>query len=253
VITAIGMPGTLVRIDSPAVAVDPDLSAIVLCYREGERIVAVLDRLWVELTSADVAFELVLVGNYHAGADDPTPAVLERWAQGREGVVVLAREKQGAMGWDMRTGLAAARGGVMIVTDGDDQTPPEDIMRMYRELRQRGAEVMKGRRTTRHDGFYRGAISVIYNGLFRLLFRPGRIWDINGKPKALTRRAYEAMELTSDDWFIDAEIVLQAKRLGFGVAELPVEFHVAERASWVRASAIAEFLRNMARARFRRS
>ena len=80
-----------------------------------------------------------------------------------------------------------------------------------------------------------------------------RVWDVNGKPKGLTRAAYEALELESDDWFIDAEILLSARRRGLAVAELPVVFHRnEERESFVRPTAILEFLRNMARHRFRR-
>jgi hypothetical protein len=61
------------------------------------------------------------------------------------------------------------------------------------------------------------------------------------------------MELQSDDWFIDAEIVLAARRAGLRVNELPVVFNRnEERASFVRADAILEFLRNMARARLKR-
>jgi hypothetical protein len=74
--------------------------------------------------------------------------------------------------------------------------------------------------------------------------------DINGKPKGLTRSAYERLELRSDDWFIDAEIVLEARRLGLTIGELPVVFRAnPERASFVKPSAILEFLRNMLRYR----
>ena len=56
------------------------------------------------------------------------------------------------------------------------------------------------------------------------------------------------------DWFIDAEIVLAARREGLQISELSVVFNRnEERASFVRASAILEFLRNMARSRLRRS
>ena len=157
------------------------------------------------------------------------------------------------MGWDMRSGLEAARGDVLIVLDGDAQNPVSDVARMYRALRESGADVMKGRRVLRHDGPYRRLVSIAYNALFRLLFRTRGLWDINGKPKALTRAAYERLDLRSDDWFVDAEIVLKARDLGLTIRELPVEFFEnEERASLVRPSAILEFARNMLRVRLRR-
>lgn len=228
----------------------PVLSAIVLCYRAGESIGIVVDPLYEQLQDAGVPFELVLVANYHDRQDDPTPEIVRHWAAEREHVTVVAKPKEGAMGWDMRSGLAAARGDYLLVIDGDAQNPPEDLFEMYRRMKANRADVMKGRRIARFDGPYRRVVSGVYNMLFMLLFRTRGLWDINGKPKGLTRAAYEQLELKSDDWFIDAEIVLEAQRKGMRVIEMPVIFRRNdERASFVRVSAIWEFLRNMARTR----
>jgi glycosyltransferase involved in cell wall biosynthesis len=220
----------------------------VLCYQAGETIHRVIDPLYGQLEGAGVAYEMVLVANEWPDRPDPTVAVVEAFAAQRDAVRVVTEVKQGAMGWDMRSGLAAAVGDYMVVMDGDAQNPVEDVLRMYRRMQETGVDVMKGRRIARFDGPYRRAISEVYNLAFVVLFGTRGIWDVNGKPKALTRAAYEALDLQSDDWFIDAEIVLSARRLGLTVAELPVIFHRnEERASFVRPAAILEFLRNMGR------
>jgi glycosyltransferase involved in cell wall biosynthesis len=230
----------------------PVLSAIVLCYRAGESIGIVIDPLYEQLQEAGLDFELVLVANYHEGQDDPTPDIVRRWASEREHVTVVAKPKQGAMGWDMRSGLAAAGGEYLLVIDGDAQNPPEDLFEMYRRMKANRADVMKGRRIARFDGPYRRVVSGVFNTLFMLLFRTRGLWDINGKPKGLTRAAYEQLDLSSDDWFIDAEIVLEAQSKGLRIIEMPVIFRRNdERASFVRVSAIWEFVGNMARARVR--
>ena len=228
----------------------PQLSAIVLCYRAEESIRQVIEPLYTDLTASGLPFELVLVANYDDGSEDRTPAVVRRFADGRENVRTLTDPKRGGMGWDMRHGFDAATGEYMVVMDGDAQNPIGDVLRMHREMQRTGADVMKGRRTTRGDGWYRRLVSGTYNALFLLLFRTRGLWDINGKPKGLTRAAYQRMDLSSDDWFIDAEIVLQARRAGMVMEEMPVTFGRLEgRDSFVRVSAIGEFLRNMARAR----
>jgi glycosyltransferase involved in cell wall biosynthesis len=236
--------------ESPA----PELSAIVLCYRAGESIHRVLGPLQEDLDISGVDYEMVLVANFDSDREDPTPDEVRAFAAGRDRVVTLIEPKQGAMGWDMRSGFDAARGEVMIVIDGDFQNPVDDVMRMYREMRRTGADVMKGRRVTRFDSLYRHFISFVYNLLFFLMYRTRGLWDINGKPKGLTREAYERLRpLRSDDWFVDAEIVIRAKRAGLTVSELPVVFRSnVERASFVRFSAIGEFLRNMVRFMWRR-
>lgn len=232
----------------------PDLSVIVLCYRAEQSILNVLEPLDALLRDADVAFELVLVANYWPGRGDTTSDIVRGWADSRRYTHVIAREKHGAMGWDMRSGLEVARGEVLVVIDGDEQNPVEDVLRMYGLLLQNGADVMKGRRIKRDDGLYRGVISVGYNVLFRLMFGTRGLWDINGKPKAMLRSGYERMTLTSDDWFIDAEIILAARKLGLRIEEMPVSFRENKnRSSFVRFEAIWEFAQNMWRHRFGRS
>lgn len=224
----------------------PALSAIVLCYRAGEGITAVIDPLHALLERSGMSYELVLVANYWPGQQDPTPDVARRFAATHVHTVVLDRQKQGGMGWDMRSGLSAARGAMLVVIDGDAQNPVEDVLRMYEFLRTTGADVGKGRRKNRGDGLYRWFISAGFNSIFCLLFRTWPLWDVNGKPKGLTRAAYNRMALESNDWFLDAEIVLSARRHGMRIAELPVTFlENKERSSFVRVSAIWEFLVHM--------
>ena len=228
----------------------PQLSAIVLCYRAGHAAPQVLGPLAQVLSQSGVPHELVLVANYDAGSNDPTPTVVHKWAQGRANVRVVSRAKEGAMGWDMRSGLETAKGSTLVVIDGDGQNPVEDVLRMYEEMERTGVDVCKGRRVVRDDGPYRRLLSAVYNLLFRVLFRTGDLADNNAKPKGQTRATYERMELSSDDWFIDAEIIIQARRLGLTISELPVVFRQnRERASFVKPGAILEFLSNMARHR----
>jgi glycosyltransferase involved in cell wall biosynthesis len=228
----------------------PGLSVIVLCYRAGDSLKEVIEPLHELLSSADVDFELVLVANYWPGQRDTTPAVARDFALAHDRTRVVAMPKEGAMGWDMRCGLEHARGDYLVVMDGDAQNPFEDALEIFRRLRASDADVMKGRRVRREDGLYRRLVSLVYNLLFAALFRTRGLWDINGKPKAVTRAAYSQMSLRSDDWFIDAEIVLQARGLGLHVEEMPVVFHEnEERSSFVRLSAIWEFIGNMVRFR----
>ena len=231
----------------------PELSAVILCYRAGENVRRVAAGFHAELAASGVPFELILVANYDNPADR-TPALAAEFARENERVEVLMEPKQGAMGWDMRRGLEAAKGSFLVVIDGDEQNPFEDVLRAYRLLVDSGADLVKGRRAERFDGPLRHLVSVVYNTLFLLLFRTRGLWDINGKPKGLRRSAYEQLRLSADDWFIDAEIVLQARDLGLKIKELPVVFHQNQaRRSFVRGEAVLEFLRNMARVRLGRS
>jgi glycosyltransferase involved in cell wall biosynthesis len=227
----------------------PDLSAIVLGYRAGASLDPLTRRLHESLADSGHSFEIVLVANYHEGADDETPAVAERLAQDLSGTRVVARAKDGGMGWDLRSGLEAATGDVLVVIDGDGQYATDDVVVAFERLRETGADVAKGRRATRGDGLYRRIVTTGFNLAFAILFPRRGVWDVNGKPKAITRPAYERLRLTSDDWFLDAELVLEAHRLRMQVCEFPVVYSEGARASFVRPGAILEFAGHMLRYR----
>jgi len=85
-----------------------------------------------------------------------------------------------------------------------------------------------------------------------LLFPSVNSIDVNSKPKILTRECYESLELLSDDWFIDAEIMINIGKLGIPFFELPIEFEkLKDRKSFVKPGAIIEFIINLIKYRLR--
>jgi glycosyltransferase involved in cell wall biosynthesis len=229
----------------------PDLSVVVLCYRSGDAARSYAARISKVLLDAGIDnYQLVLVGNYVAGSGDTTPDVVRELAAGDPRIVCSAVEKQGMMGWDMRSGLSLATGEHLAVIDGDGQVLVEDLVRIYRLLREQGLDLAKTYRTRRGDGLKRKLFSLVFNGLFHLLFPGLPARDINAKPKILTRSAYERLDLRSDDWFIDAEILIQARRLGFRIGEMETEFlGLTGRRSFIKMASVVEFLYNLLRYR----
>ena len=231
----------------------PALSLVVLCYRSEDyaaeftaRTVAVLEEAGIE------DYELVLVGNYVEGSADRTPEVVRELAAANPRIRCLAEPKRGWLGWDMRGGLEMARGDAIGVIDGDGQMPVSDVPTLYRLLRREKYDLVKTFRITRGDGLTRRLISNVFNKLFHLLFPGLQARDMNSKPKILTREAYRRMELRSDDWFIDAEIMIEARRLGLRVGEVPTGFlGLTGRRSFISAGAVLEFLGNLVRYRLR--
>ncbi len=233
-----------------APAEPPELSVVILCYREEDYVRECHAAVAAEIERLGVPYEIVLVANYVPGSADRTPRVAAEVAEKHERVTVVAKPKAGMMGWDMRTGLDATTGRVLAVIDGDGQTAPADILRAYRALRERGLDLCQGYRVTRQDGWKRRLVSRVYNGIFALLFPGTGLHDVNAKPKVMTRAAYESLRLTSDDWFIDAEIVIQARRHRLRLGEIRSAFGKGRgRPSYVKATAVLEFVKNLVRFR----
>jgi len=232
---------------------ETSLSVVILCYRSGPAIVRFVEQVENHVKESTPNYELVLVANYIEESNDTTREHVLKIAEANPKCKVLCKPKQGMMGWDMRLGMDAATGAYICVIDGDGQFPIESIAACYAEIITGKYDLVKTYRIKRGDGVYRKTISWVYNMFFRILFPGINFKDANSKPKILTREAYQKMDLKSDDWFIDAEIMLNVRDQHMRFYELPVEFFELEgRTSFVKPSAILEFIKNLVRHRLRR-
>lgn len=224
----------------------PKFSLALPFYNEEKNIIPVVTQLTNVLDQNGLDFELILVDN---GSQDQTGRLMRdlRSADQRLNTVTVPRNL--GYGWGVRQGLEAARGRWIGFMDGDAQIEPGDAVRFLLAVGD-DYDMIKVRRRKRQDGVIRSRISEIYIILFCLVFSLP-IYDINAKPVIFKRELLETLDLSSRDWFIDAELMLKADFLGLNIREVPVIFRrrKAGRSS-VKPSTIVEFLKNMTRYRF---
>lgn len=227
-----------------------ELSVVVLGYRANDRLRPFISELVNHLEKAQINYQIVLVGNYWPASGDATPQVVKELARVNPRIKPVIKPKKGMMGWDMRKGLAAADGQFIAVIDGDGQMPALDVLRVYWKIKEENLDFVKTFREKRLDNLWRKIISFFYNLIFRILFPGLKIKDVNSKPKILTRELFNKLNLISDDWFIDAEIMIQLRRYNLKIGEIPTIFNKSiERPSFVKISAIFEFIKNLIKAR----
>ena len=190
------------------------------------------------------------MANYVTGSNDRTPDIAKDIASQDPRIKALTREKEGMMGWDMKSGFAMATGEVIAVTDGDGQFPLSDVAKIYTKLITENLDMAKTYRIKRGDGLYRRILSAVYNFIFSIFFPGLSCHDANSKPKIFKADVLRKMELFSDDWFIDAEIMIQARRLNLKFGEISTQFtKLDSRTSFVKPGAIIEFIINIIRFR----
>ena len=231
---------------------NPELSVILLCYRSEDAIQSYVAYLKACLIRLNIDWEIILVGNYLAGLNDRTPEIIKNIACQDPRIKAIAREKVGMMGWDMKCGFEMASGKTIAVTDGDGQFPFDDVGRVYKKLIAEDLDMVKTYRVRRGDSLYRRILSSVYNFTFSIFFSGISCKDINSKPKIFKAEALHKMDLLSDDWFIDAELIIQTRRLKLNFAEISTHFtKLDSRKSFVKPRAIIEFIFNMILFRFR--
>jgi glycosyltransferase involved in cell wall biosynthesis len=229
-----------------------DLSVVVLCYHSGRTILPFFNELESLLKNAAIDYEIILVANDFAESKDETIKIVKELAEGKPKVKPVCKIKQGMMGWDMLQGMNVSIGKYICVIDGDGQFPIDSVLKVYNKIKEGDSDLVKTYRNLRHDGLYRVIISSVYNFLFNILFPGMHAKDVNSKPKVLTRESYSRMDLQATDWFIDAEIMIQARKLKLKIEKIPVVFSANEsRKSFVRIGAILEFIVNLIKYRIK--
>ena len=152
----------------------------------------------------------------------------------------------------MRSGLDSSNGELIAVIDGDGQMHPYDIIRVYQKIKKENLDFVITFREKRFDNFWRKTTSFVYNLIFKILFPGIKLKDINSKPKIFTKKLFNQFKLTSNDWFIDAEMMIQIRRTNAKIGEIPTVFNQNEyRSSFVNVPAVLEFIKNLTKARLK--
>lgn len=194
----------------------PTLSLVLPCYDEE----ALIERTTGELLAAfeGEALELVLVDN---GSRDRTGEKIARLAAADPRVRPCTVPVNRGYGHGVRAGLALARGDWLGFLCADGQVAARDVRALWERHRE-GPALYKVRRRFRPDGLDRKLLSVGWNALANLRHGGLKALDVNGNPKLWPRVALDPGRLRADDWFLDAEVLILARRRGLRVVEQEV-------------------------------
>jgi glycosyltransferase involved in cell wall biosynthesis len=198
------------------------LSACAPAFNEAGNVERVVRGLAETLGAAGVDYEIIMVDD---GSRDGTAEILGRLGAELPPLRVVSHAVNEGYGKSLRDAFDAATKDYVFYTDGDGQFDLAE-MRAFLPLLDGDAAVV-GYRVGRAEGALRRFTSRAYNLLVRVLFGL-KIRDVDCSFKFLPRRQLQALELKSDKFFIDTELMVKLKRAGVptterGVRHLPRE------------------------------
>jgi dolichol-phosphate mannosyltransferase len=195
--------------ESPAL-----LSIVVPLFNEEDNVQMVVREIGTAFAGRD--FELILIDD---GSTDATVARIPR----ESFVRVLEFEKNAGQSAALFAGIMAARGGTIVLLDGDLQNDPADATRLIEAL-EAGADLACGYRAKRQDSWWKRTQSRLANWCRQSLVRDG-VRDTGCTLKAMRVRCRDALvPFNGMHRFIPALIA----SAGWRVVELPVS-HRARR------------------------
>lgn len=139
-----------------------------------------------------------------------------------KGAVVVSHERNGGLGAALRSGLKEARrrGADRAVTfDADGQHDPKAVKKLLNALN--GADFVIGVRERlgiplhkRVGNFGLNLVTYLFSGV---------LTDSQSGSRAFNRRALKAIRIRSDRYEVSSEIIIQAKKRGLRMKEVPVK------------------------------
>ncbi len=200
---------------STAVAPAPRCSLVIPVYNEGEVIAEVLQEIREFLASHPLDEELLVVDD---GSGDGTAQLVEDLLAGWPRARLLSLPRNLGQAAALYLGMQRARGGVIILMDGDGQNDPRDIPRLLAALQQVSADMAVGVRVPRSDPWPRRWMSRFANRVRRRVLQDG-MTDTGCGLKAFHRRVVAAFIPIQTLYSFMPALAMSA---GFSVVELPV-------------------------------
>lgn len=197
----------------------PALSIVIPLFNEEENVPLLVQAIFEVLGNDPDFLELVLVDD---GSQDQTVRIAQQLCATNPRIRLVLHACNRGLGAAIRTGLQAAEGDLVLYTDAD---LPFDFKLIPTLLSMsRPENIVIGCRENRGEGGRRWLLSKGYN-LLTWLALGVHVRDVNFACKLIPRKAVRNMRLHSEGSFIDAEMLLECRRLGYDIAELPMTYY----------------------------
>ena len=203
------------------------LSIVMPVYNEGATLEQVLRTLGK--VAFPVPWELIVVDD--GSTDDASDRIERSWVPTAERVLVSKARANRGKGAALRRGFELAEGDILGVQDADLEYDPHDIPALVEPILDGHADVVFGVREFGAHASYsywyvvgNRAISTAASALFNRY-----VTDVYTCYKFFTRERYAELQLTADDFAIEAELTGGLLRHGARVFEVPITYAARSR------------------------
>lgn len=206
----------------------PFLSLVIPAYNEEKRIADSLEKALIFLKSQSYTWEIIVSDD---GSSDNTLDIVKQYSP----AFAVGYKQNRGKGAAVRNGVLNANGDIIVFTDADFSTPIYEVEKIINKI-QAGNDVCIGSRAVddtmikKHQPFYREFMGKSFNKIVQMLVIKG-ISDtqcgFKGFSAKSARRIFSKAKI--DGFGFDVEILFLARREGFSICEVPVEWYNDER------------------------
>jgi glycosyltransferase involved in cell wall biosynthesis len=166
-------------------------------------------------------YELLVIDDC---STDSTGRIADEIAARDRHVRVVHHPVNRKLGGSLKTGFAESRGDLILYTDADLPFDMDELIKACRVMRHYEADIVSAYRLDRTgEGYVRTVYSFFFNTMVRLLYGV-KMRDVNFAFKLCRSRIFRDVQLKSEGSFIDAELIIRAKRYGYEVVQFGTDY-----------------------------
>lgn len=208
------------------------LSIIIPIYNEEKTLEIIIERC----NKLPIAKQLIIVND---GSKDKTESILASVAKRYPSITIIHHKVNLGKGMAIKTGLSQALGEYVLVQDADLEYYPEEIVKLYKKAKKSADGIVFGNRSAnKQKGYILAQLGNWYlNQMFYLLFGL-QLQDSYTCYKLIPREIWQKINLQSNGFEIDAELVSKLGRGGYKIMEIPISYHPrkyseGKKISWI--------------------
>ncbi|MBE9592462.1 MAG: glycosyltransferase family 2 protein [Proteobacteria bacterium] len=202
------------------------ISLIIPAYNEGKRIGSTLRDYYNAFTDEFDDFEMIVEMD---GCMDDTAEIVADFSVNKDNITIVEYPERIGKGGGLKRAFRAASGDIIGFTDADNSTKVTEFIELIHALE--GTDIVVGQRYGGFDDIplVRRVFSRGFNILVRLLFRLG-ISDTQCGAKVFRKEVVRDVlsHLIIDDFAFDVNFLYSAKKLGFKIKEVEIEWEYSE-------------------------
>jgi phenylacetate-CoA ligase len=199
-----------------------EISIIVPCRNEAENVLELTERAHAMFEAHGLSGEVIFVND---GSSDHTGKLIDELAARHDYVRAIHHPQNRGIPAGWQSGSEAAAGRYIAIMDGDLQYLPEDVYRLYRQLKHSNADIVQGWRS--HIGRprdFRYAMSRVLHHLLRILFGV-RLFDVKSGFLICDREIFaNILRHRFAYYYFQSLIVASAHHKGYRIDEIETLF-----------------------------
>lgn len=208
------------------------ISCIIPVYNEGDNVERIINEAENVFEQLALDWEIIII---ESGSTDETWQKVDGITKNRKNIFAFHQERKEGMGSALRLGYSKCQKDLVFHLEADS---PFDMIYFKKAIPvlQENDCVIGYRVGKKEQGFkwsyynmgkrgvfLRQIFHVGYNLLLRIIFGL-TVRDVNFSFKIFKRKHIQKLNLISNGWFIDAEILLELRGMGILPIEMPVEY-----------------------------